>query len=69
MLALPPASGFDLAVYVVPAVVVAALGAVAALLLPRWRRNRAARAPAADAGTLSDADAARLDAELARFDG
>jgi cytochrome c-type biogenesis protein CcmH len=42
VLALPQASGFNLAVYVVPAVVVVALLALLALLLPRWRRNRSA---------------------------
>jgi len=70
VLALPPASGFDLAAYIVPAVVVAALAVAAALLLPRWRRNRSARAVhAGDAvEALSPADAARLDADLARFD-
>ena len=69
VLALPPASGFDLAAYIVPAVVVAALAVAAALLLPRWRRNRAARVAAGDTvAALSADDAARLDADLARFD-
>jgi cytochrome c-type biogenesis protein CcmH len=67
VLALPPASGFNAAVYVVPIAVVAALLALVAVLLPRWRRRRAERPPAA-AQTLSAADAARLDADLARFD-
>jgi len=70
VLGLPSAHGFDLAVYLVPAAVVAALLALVALLLPRWRRRarseRAARP--AGAATLSPADAARLDADLARFD-
>jgi cytochrome c-type biogenesis protein CcmH len=71
VLALPPASGFDLAAYLVPIGVVVALVAVVALLLPRWRRRRA-EAVAGDAGSgpaLSAADSARLDADLARFDG
>ena len=71
VLALPPSSGFDLAAYIVPAAVVAALALAAALLLPRWRRNRraAAQKDEADADdVLSAADAARLDADLARFD-
>jgi cytochrome c-type biogenesis protein CcmH/NrfF len=67
VLALPPANGFNVAVYVVPAAVVVALLALVALLLPRWRRRR--RAPAAPAAAaLSAEDAARLDADLARFD-
>lgn len=70
VLALPPAQGFDLTVYVVPIVVVVALIALMALLLPRWRRNRiravgaVPQAPTA----LSAADAARIDADLAQFD-
>ena len=51
------------------ALVLLALAVAAALLLPRWRRNRAARVAAGDAvEALSPADAARLDADLARFD-
>jgi cytochrome c-type biogenesis protein CcmH/NrfF len=66
VLALPPANGFDLTVYVVPIAVVAALLALIAALLPRWRR-RARSQPASDAGPeLSAQDAARLDAELER---
>ena len=67
VLALPSAHGFDLAVYLVPVAVVAALLAGVALLLPSWRRRARARAmPAAE--PLSAADAARLEADLARFD-
>jgi cytochrome c-type biogenesis protein CcmH len=70
VLALPPASGFNAVVYIVPIAVVAALVALVVVLLPRWRRRRAERPPpAAVAETpLSAADAARLDADLARFD-
>ena len=39
VLALPPASGFDLTVYLVPAAVVAVLLALLATLLLRWRRR------------------------------
>lgn len=70
VLALPPASGFDLTVYVVPVVVVVALLALLGVLLPRWRRNmrRAEPASAAVAAPLSAEDSARLDADLARFE-
>ena len=68
VLALPPAHGFALAVYIVPIAVVAALLAAVALLLPRWRRNRRAQPPAAAGPGISAADSARLDADLARFD-
>jgi cytochrome c-type biogenesis protein CcmH len=69
VLALPPASGFDLTVYLVPIVAAAAALALALVLLPRWRRRRRPPAEAALAVPLSVADAARLDADLARFDG
>jgi cytochrome c-type biogenesis protein CcmH/NrfF len=69
VLSLPPASGFDLAVYLVPIGVVVVLIAVVALLLPRWRRRRAVAAERdGPAPGLSVADSARLDADLARFD-
>jgi cytochrome c-type biogenesis protein CcmH len=69
VLALPSAHGFDLTVYLVPLAAILALLATLVVLLPRWRRHardQAARAVAAP--TLSPADAARLDADLARFD-
>ena len=68
VLAMPPASGFNLTVYLVPIAAVAAAIVLALVLLPRWRRRRRP-AEAALAAPLSVADATRLDAELARFDG
>ena len=69
VLALPSAHGFDLTVYVVPVVVVFALGALLALLLPSWRRRgREQGAAVSAAAPLSAADAARLESDLARFD-
>jgi cytochrome c-type biogenesis protein CcmH/NrfF len=69
--ALPSSGGFDLAVYVVPpAAVLLALLALA-LALPRWRRRARGRHDAwspAPAPALSDADAARLERDLARFE-
>jgi cytochrome c-type biogenesis protein CcmH len=70
VLALPSSHGFGLAAYLVPPLVLFALLALLALLLPRWRRRaRAATAPVGDRSpTLAPADAARLDADMARFD-
>jgi cytochrome c-type biogenesis protein CcmH len=70
VLALPSAKGFDLAVYLVPVAVVLALIGLIGLLLPRWRRHARAQggAAGADSPTLSAGDAARLDADLKRFD-
>jgi cytochrome c-type biogenesis protein CcmH len=73
VLALPPAHGFDLAAYLVPAAVVLALLVTVVLLLPRWRRQaraaQEARARDAAAGSaLSPAETARLEADMARFD-
>ena len=71
VLGLPSTHGFDLAAYLVPLAVVLALIATLIVLLPRWRRHARAQASAAGAAaaaTLSSADAARLDSDLARFD-
>ena len=68
VLAKPPASGFDLLIYVVPPVVVA-LGLITlAITIPTWRRRarEAAARPQATGPPLSDEDAERLDADLAR---
>ncbi|HEY3971139.1 MAG TPA: cytochrome c-type biogenesis protein CcmH [Solirubrobacteraceae bacterium] len=69
VLALPSAKGFDLAAYLVPVAVVLALVGLLALLLPSWRRHaRDQAATGADSPTLSEGDAARLDADLEHFD-
>jgi len=68
VLALPSAHGFDLAAYLVPLAVLVALLAVAVLLLVRWRRRGSEPAPVSSEEELSKADAARLQADLARFD-
>ncbi len=69
VLGLPASKGFDLAAYLVPVAVVLALLALLALLLPSWRRHsRASAASAPSAPKLSEGDAARLDADLKRFD-
>jgi cytochrome c-type biogenesis protein CcmH len=68
VLALPPAHGFNLVVYVIPPVLLAIGIAVVAITLPRWRRR--ARLAAAEslpsAADLTPADAQRLDEDLAR---
>jgi len=70
VLGLPSTHGFDLVAYLVPLAVVLALIATLIVLLPRWRRRARAQAAAArtSAATLSPADTARLDSDLARFD-
>ena len=69
VLALPSAKGFDLAAYLVPVVVVLALIGLVALLLPSWRRHaRDQTSTSLDSPKLSAGDAARLDADLERFD-
>ena len=68
VLAKPPATGFNVLIYVVPPVVVA-LGLITlALTIPRWRRRgrEAAAKPQPTAAALSDEDSQRLDADLAR---
>jgi cytochrome c-type biogenesis protein CcmH/NrfF len=72
VLALPDNKGFGLAAYLVPIGIGAAIVAFLAFLLPKWRRRQrtsgGAFAQAAPAPTLSDADARRLDEDLARYD-
>lgn len=69
----PPRRGFNLAAYVVPGIVIAAIGGAMAWVLLR-RMRRPATAPvtaAADAvasAGLSSEDAARLEAELERLE-
>jgi cytochrome c-type biogenesis protein CcmH len=66
VLADPPSSGFDLAAYLVPALlaVLALLGV--GIAARRWRRRAAPAMPAGE--PLAAEDAARLDAELAAYD-
>lgn len=73
VLAKPPASGFNLSVYILPPAILAAGVAILALTLPRWRRrSRAAAAqapPPTSAPALDPVEAARLDDDLAHFRG
>jgi cytochrome c-type biogenesis protein CcmH len=69
VLAAPPASGFNLLLYVLPpALLVAGIGGLL-YTLPKWRaRSRAAAAtPLAAGPPLAPGEAKRLDDELARF--
>jgi cytochrome c-type biogenesis protein CcmH len=68
VLALPKADGFNLAVYVIPAALLALGLAVLALALPRWRRRGRATAaawPAAATSPPSAEDLRRVQEELA----
>jgi cytochrome c-type biogenesis protein CcmH len=69
VLALPKATGFDLSAYLVP--IVALLVAVGALALSvtRWRRaGGSPAAPDGDGGGPDGDDAARLEADIRRYD-
>jgi cytochrome c-type biogenesis protein CcmH/NrfF len=69
ILAKPQDSGFSLAVWWVPVIVVLAVAGLLAALLPRWRRRSRTADPAAgSAPALSAADSRRLDEDLARYD-
>jgi cytochrome c-type biogenesis protein CcmH/NrfF len=75
VLATPKDSGFGLAAWLVPIIaILAALGGIA-YALPRWKRARAGKgeppaagAAPAQAADLDPDDAARLDADLARYE-
>jgi cytochrome c-type biogenesis protein CcmH/NrfF len=68
VLDLPPNHGFNTVFYVLPIAGGLAAIALLAFLLPRWRRRNPPRGPTDAGPTLSAADTARLDAELAGFD-
>jgi cytochrome c-type biogenesis protein CcmH len=70
VLGLPVRHGFDLAAYLVPLAVLVALLAALVVLLPRWRRHARGQAERdkPHRPTLDPSEAARLDADLARFD-
>jgi cytochrome c-type biogenesis protein CcmH len=66
----PPASGFNLSVYILPPAILVVGVAILAVALPRWRRRtKAAASPSTSAPPLDPADAVRLDEDLAQFRG
>ncbi len=71
VLASPEAEGFNALAYAVPVATLAALLALGAVLLPRWRRNRGdTDGPGDDVpppASPNHAEHERLDAELARY--
>jgi cytochrome c-type biogenesis protein CcmH len=67
VLAVPPAQGFNLVVYVLPPVLIA-LGIIGLLIaVPRWRRRSRQASPAAPAAPLNAEDARRLNEDLGRY--
>lgn len=71
VLADPDDEGFGVAAYVVPFLLVGALAVGLLVVIPRRRRRAPATPTTAgqgDAPAISAADAARLDADLARYD-
>jgi cytochrome c-type biogenesis protein CcmH len=70
VLALPPAHGFDVALYVLPPAVLIIGAAILFYTLPRWRRRtRAAIADTTSTGLAPPApsDSRRLEEDLARY--
>jgi cytochrome c-type biogenesis protein CcmH/NrfF len=67
----PPATGFNLTVYVLPPAILAVGIAILLITLPRWRRRTraaASRSPG-EPPAFDPAEAARLEQELSRFRG
>lgn len=70
VLAKPPASGFNLTVYILPPALVIGGALLLAFTLPKWRRRgrAAARTPLPTGPALSGSDARRLEEDLAAWD-
>ena len=70
VLARPPARGFNLTVYILPPAAVLLGVAIVVFAVRRWRRNsRRTGAKQVPAGPLTNADARRLEEDLARYKG
>ena len=69
VLATPKDSGFGLAAYLVPIALVLIALAAGAYYVPKWRAKRGGDDDPADQGpALTDADARRLEEDLARYE-
>jgi cytochrome c-type biogenesis protein CcmH len=72
VLAVPPARGFGLLAWLLPAAGAVGVGGTIAATLRRWRRDQELEQTSADPGDGARLDpqlARRLDRELARYDG
>lgn len=67
VLALPPGHGFDLAAYLVPLLGVLCAGGLLTMVARAWR-NQGRDGPTLAPSELTDADAARVQAALERFE-
>jgi len=67
VLALPPAHGFNIIVYVLPPVIVGLAIVILVITIPRWRRRARQAAPANAAAPLNPDDVRRLDEDLGRY--
>ncbi|MET0305572.1 MAG: cytochrome c-type biogenesis protein CcmH [Solirubrobacterales bacterium] len=68
VLALPSGSGFDLSAYLVPAIAFVVAVVALAFGVRRWRRAAKPPGPGSAAAGPAGDDAARLEADLARYD-
>jgi cytochrome c-type biogenesis protein CcmH len=68
VLANPPASGFDLSAYVVPALALLAVAIAIGFGVWRWRRQGRRGPPGGSAGPPGGEESKRLDADLARYE-
>ena len=67
VLAVPPAQGFNLVVYVLPPVLVAIAIIALALTVPKWRRRAREARPLTAATPLDAEDDRRLNEDLGRY--
>ena len=67
VLARPPASGFNLLIYIVPPAILAGGIAFLLLALPRWRARGAVAHPVTQVAPLNPEEAKRLDEDLSRL--
>jgi cytochrome c-type biogenesis protein CcmH len=67
VLALPPAQGFNIVVYVLPPVIVGLAIVILVITVPRWRRRARQAAPASPGAPLNPDDMRRLDEDLGRY--